>query len=168
MNAAVVNQHILQSVDWTRFDLEGWLYQFGAWMLSAMGTCGRIVNPIAIAMDSAAKARKYKKLTKKEQQQIIVDYLAGDFEPPKIKNSRISCQINDNEARAVQRLILDMFGQSEIMDDWMDAIIDRYFYGNSWAEMVTDERSQMDARMDVKCGLAALHCRYGFIELKKC
>lgn len=38
MNAAVVNQHILQSVDWTRFDLEGWLYQFGAWMLSAMGT----------------------------------------------------------------------------------------------------------------------------------
>jgi len=96
-----------------------------------------------------------------------VDYLTGDFEPPKAKRSRIACQINDNEARAVQRLILDIQGQSEILDDWMDAIICRYFYGNSWAEMVTDQRSQMDARMDVKCGLAALHCRYGFLSLEK-
>lgn len=163
MNVVAKQEHILQAVDWTRFDLEGWLYQFGAWMNSVSVTCGKSINPIAIAMGSAVKAQKYKKLTKAQQQQIIVDYLTGDFEPPKIKNSRTCCQINDNEARAVQRLILDMLGQSEIMDDWMDAIIDRYFYGNSWAEMVTDERSQMDARMDVKCGLAALHCRYGFI-----
>ncbi|USE84326.1 hypothetical protein [Acinetobacter tibetensis] len=163
MNVVAKQEHILQAVDWTRFDLEGWLYQFGAWMNSVSVTCGKSINPIAIAMDSAVKAQKYKKLTKAQQQQIIVDYLTGDFEPLKSRPSKLTCQIDDNEARAVQRLILDMLGQSEIMDDWMDAIIDRYFYGNSWAEMVTDERSQMDARMDVKCGLAALHCRYGFI-----
>ena len=46
----------------------------------------------------------------------------------------------------------------------MDAIIGRYFYSCSWSELVTDERSQLDVRMDVKCGLAALHSRYGFIE----
>ncbi len=114
-------------------------------------------------MDMAAKAQKFKKLKKSQQQQIIVDYLTGDFEPPKPKRTRITCHIDDNEARAVQRLILDMQGQSDILDDWMDAIIRRYFYGNSWAEMVTDERSQMDARMDVKCGLAALHSRYSFL-----
>ena len=34
MNTAVEKQHILQTVDWSRFDLEGWLYQFGAWMNS--------------------------------------------------------------------------------------------------------------------------------------
>lgn len=163
MNVVTKQEHILQAVDWTRFDLEGWLYQFGAWMNSVSVTCGKSINPIAIAMDSAVKAQKYKKLTKAQQQQIIVDYLTGDFEPLKSRRSKLTCQIDDNEARAVQRLILDMLGQSEIMDDWMDAIIDRYFYGNSWAEMVTDERSQMDARIDVKCGLAALHCRYGFI-----
>lgn len=166
MNVVAKQEHILQAVDWTRFDLEGWLYQFGAWMNSVSVTCGKSINPIAIAMDSAVKAQKYKKLTKVQQQQIIVDYLTGDFEPPKSRRSKLTCQIDDNEARAVQRLILDMLGQSEIMDDWMDAIIDRYFYGNSWAEMVTDERSQMDARMDVKCGLAALHARYSFIPIR--
>ncbi|NWK73770.1 hypothetical protein HYG93_05590 [Acinetobacter sp. SwsAc6] len=160
MNASVT---IMQSVDWSRFDLEGWLYQFGAWIYTASGRGGRSVNPIAVAMDSAVKASKFKKLNKQEQQQIIADYLTGDFEPPKPKRTRITCQIDDNEARAVQRLILDMQGQSEILDDWMDAIISRYFYGASWSEMVTEERSQIDSRMDVKCGLAALHVRYGFI-----
>ena len=58
-----------------------------------------------------------------------------------------------------------MQGQSEILDDWIDAIICRYFYGNSWSEMIREDRSQNDARSDVKCGLAALHSRYGFIKI---
>lgn len=163
---AAVNQHILQTVDWTRFDLEGWLYQFGAWIYSASGRGGRSVNPIAVAMDSAVKAQKLKKLNKQEQQQIIAGYLAGDFEPPKPKRTRITCQIDDNEARAVQRLILDMQGQSEVLDGWLDAIVSRYFYGASWAEMKNENRTEMDAKFDVKCGLAALHVRYGFIQFK--
>lgn len=160
---AMVNEHILQTVNWGRFNLEEWLYQFGAWMNSVSGTCGRSINPIAIAMDTAVKAQKYKKMTKEKQQQIIVDYLTSDFEPHQPKRTKHNCQINDNEARAVQRLILDIQGQSEILDEWMDAIIDRYFYSCSWSEMVTPERTQNDARSDVKCGLAALHCKYGFI-----
>ncbi len=32
--------------------------------------------------------------------------------------------------------------------------------------MVREDSSQSDARSDVKCGLAVLHCRYGFIEYK--
>jgi hypothetical protein len=42
------------------------------------------INPIAVAMDSAVKAQKYKKLTKEQQQQIIVDYLTGDFDRQKL------------------------------------------------------------------------------------
>lgn len=160
MGNAAVKQHILQSVDWSRFDLEGWLIQFGAWLYTHTGSSGRTVNPIAVAMDNAAKMRKSKKLSKTQQQQIIVDFLTGDYEPPKPRKTKITCEIDDNEARAVQRLVLDLQGQSEVLDDWMDAIISRYFYSNSWSEMVTDERSQLDARMDVKCGLAALHSRY--------
>jgi hypothetical protein len=37
MNAAVQQQHILQAVNWSRFNLEEWLYQFGAWMNSVSG-----------------------------------------------------------------------------------------------------------------------------------
>ena len=169
MNAAV--NHIMQNVDWTRFSLEEWLYQFGAWMRSNTGTCGKSINPIAVAMDQAVKKRKQQV---KGKEQIIADWMASD-EVTTVKRKGITCEITDNEARAVQRLILDMQGESHILDEWLDAVIDRYFYGNSWPNMVikvgrvdspTIIRSEMDARSDVKCGLAALHSRYSFIKYK--
>ena len=169
MNAAV--NHIMQSVDWTRFSLEEWLYQFGAWMHSNSGTCGKSINPIAVAMDQAVKKRKQQV---KGKEQIIADWMASD-EVTTVKRKGVTCEITDNEARAVQRLILDMQGKSHVLDEWLDAVIDRYFYGNSWPNMVikvgrvdspTIIRSEMDARSDVKCGLAALHSRYSFIKYK--
>lgn len=163
MNAAVT---IMQSVDWTRFDLEGWLYQFGAWMNSVSGTCGKTVNPIAVAMDQAVVKQKIKKLTEEQKKEIIAAHFLSEAQP-KLSRTKITCQIDDNEARAVQRLILDMQGQSEVLDEWLDAIICRYFYGNSWSAMVSENRTGVDAKFDVRCGLAALHSRYGFIEFKK-
>lgn len=175
MNAMVKVQNIMQAVDWSKYSLEEWLYQFGAWMNSVSGVCGNSVNPIAVAMDQAVVKQKLAKLTEQQKKEIIAAHFL-DSEKPKLTRSNITCLIDDNEARAVQRLILDMQGQSEIMDEWMDAIICRYFYGNSWAQMVKWEMnpvgdkvkiySENDARADVKCGLAALHCRYKFIEYK--
>ncbi|WP_151838008.1 MULTISPECIES: hypothetical protein [unclassified Acinetobacter] len=161
MNAAV--NHIMQTVDWTRFSLEEWLYQFGAWMHSNSGPCGKSINPIAVAMDQAVVKRKKFKLGVKKKRQVIADYMVSD-EVPKTSRKGCACLITDNEARAVQRLILDMQGTSEVLDEWLDAVIDRYFYGNSWADMVTEHRTGMDAKYDVKCGLAALHARYSFIK----
>ena len=168
-------QNIMQAVDWSKHSLEEWLYQFGAWMNSVSGVCGNSVNPIAVAMDQAVVKQRKFKLGVRKTRQIIADSMLSE-EKPKLTRSSITCLIDDNEARAVQRLILDMQGQSEIMDEWMDAIICRYFYGNSWAQMVNwvmnpvgdmvKTYSENDARADVKCGLAALHCRYGFIEYK--
>lgn len=175
MNAMVKVQNIMQAVDWSKHSLEEWLYQFGAWMNSVSGVCGNSVNPIAVAMGEAVVKQKIAKLTEQQKKEIITAHFL-DSEKPKLTRSNITCLIDDNEARAVQRLILDMQGQSEIMDEWMDAIICRYFYGNSWAQMVKWEMnpvgdkvkiySENDARADVKCGLAALHCRYKFIEYK--
>ena len=175
MNAMVKVQNIMQAVDWSKHSLEEWLYQFGAWMNSVSGVCGNSVNPIAVAMDQAVIKQKIAKLTEQQKKEIIAAHFL-DSEKPKLTRSNITCLIDDNEARAVQRLILDMQGQSEIMDEWMDAIICRYFYGNSWSQMVKWEMnpvgdmvkmySENDARADVKCGLAALHCRYKFIEYK--
>lgn len=175
MNAMVKAQNIMQAVDWSKYSLEEWLYQFGAWMNSVSGACGKSVNPIAVAMDEAViKQRKFK-LGVKKTRQIIADSMLSE-EKPKLSRVGVVCHICDNEARAVQRLILDMQGQSEIMDEWMDAVIGRYFYGNSWSQMakwvmnpvgdMIKTYSENDARADVKCGLAALHCRYKFIEYK--
>lgn len=160
---AVAERHIMQVMDWTKYNLEEWLYQFGAWQYSSSGTCGRSINPIAVAMDQAVVKRKKFKLGVRKQRQVIVDYLTNDAVEPKPRVTKYACQITDDEARAVQRLILDMMGRSEVLDEWLDAVIDRYFYGNSWSDMVTESRTGMDAKYDVKCGLAALHVRYPFI-----
>jgi hypothetical protein len=174
MNAAV--NHIMQTTDWTKYGLEEWLYQFGAWMYSNSGTCGKSINPIAVAMDQAVVKRKKFKLGVKKKRQVVADYMLSEVEQPRVNHKGCVCEITDNEARAVQRLILDMQGQSEILDEWLDAVIKRYFYNNSWSEMVVTQMnpvgdmvvvySQNDARADVKCGLAAIHCRYSFIKYK--
>lgn len=177
MNAVVT---IVSATDWTKFTLEEWLYQFGAWMNSVSGTCGKSINPIAVAMDEAVVKQKFKKLTEDQKQEIIAGHFLDDAKPQLTRTPTV-CQITDNEARAVQRLILDMQGKSDVMDGWMNAIISRYFYGNSWSQMEVWEKqcdttvgsckmvkiySQNDARSDVKCGLAALHSRYQFISYK--
>ena len=159
MTAAVT---IMQAVDWTRFDLEGWLYQFGAWMHSNSGTCGKSINPIAVAMDQAVKKRKQQV---KGKEQIIADWIASE-DVSKVKRKGITCEITDNEARAVQRLILDMQGKSHVLDEWLDAVIDRYFYGSPISALVSESRTLMDAKFDIKCGLAAIHAKYPFIEYK--
>ena len=167
MGTVVATQHILQAVDWSRFDLEGWLYQFGAWLYTNTGPSGKSVNPIAIAMENAVKVKKYKKLSSEQRLKIITGYLMEDLGQAKPRKTRLTCEINDNEARAVQRLILDLQGQSEILDDWMDAVISRYFYSCSWSEMVTEKRTGVDAKFEVRCGLAVLHSRYVFIKFRK-
>ena len=160
MNAAV--NHIMQTVDWTRFSLEEWLYQFGAWMHSNSGTCGKSINPIAVAMDQAVKKRKQQV---KGKEQIIADWISSEGVTT-VKRKGITCEITDNEARAVQRLILDMQGKSHVLDEWLDAVIDRYFYGNPISALVNESRTLMDAKFDLKMGLAAIHARYPFIEYK--
>lgn len=161
MNAAV--NHIMQIVDWKRFTLEEWLYQFGAWLYSNTGTCGKSINPIAIAMEGAAKK---KKIAVKNKEQIIADWINSGEDAPKPVRKPICCEITDNEARAVQRLIIDMQGQSEVLDGWLRMVIYRYFYGNSFAQLVNNQMTLMDVKFDVKCGLAAIHARYPFIEYK--
>lgn len=163
MNAAV--NHIMQTVDWNRFSLEEWLYQFGAWMHSNSGTCGKSINPIVVAMDQAVVRRKKFKLGVKKQRQVIADYMISEQTTLKGRG-KVACEITDNEARAVQRLILDMQGKSHVLDEWLDAVIDRYFYGNPISALVNESRTLMDAKFDLKMGLAAIHARYPFIEYK--
>lgn len=130
-------------------------------------------------MDLAVVKRKKLKLGIRKMRQITADVMSSDvdFIPTKKQTPKdTACEITDNEARTVQRLVLDLYGQSDVMDGWLDAIIGHYFYFNSWPEMVVRSGSvdntkiiysQMDARFYVKCDLAVLHSRYGFINYSK-
>lgn len=161
MNAQV---SIMQTMDWSKFTLEEWLYQFGAWMNSVSGTCGKSINPIAIAMDSAVIKQKIAKFTDDEKKQIIAAHFATE-EKPKLQRSNAVCQITDNEARAVQRLILDMQGKSHILDEWLDVVIARHFYCNSFAKIADEQhKSLMEVKFDNKAGLAAIYARNLFLK----
>ncbi|WP_267530431.1 hypothetical protein [Acinetobacter oleivorans] len=92
-------------------------------------------------MVQVEKQRRLKRLGKKKQREIIANYFVSESDSFRKTKSKNQCQIDDNEARAVQRLVLDLMGQSEVMDEWMGAIIDSYFYGQSWPEMVREDRS---------------------------
>lgn len=56
----------------------------------------------------------------------------SESDPFRKTKSKTQCQIDDNQARAVQRLILNLLGQSEVVDEWMEAIIHHYFRGQKW------------------------------------
>ncbi|PPC07497.1 hypothetical protein ApiMCR8900_00180 [Acinetobacter pittii] len=60
----------------------------------------------------------------------------SESDPFRKTKSKTQCQIDDNQARAVQRLILNLMGQSEVMDGSDDRLL------ISWSEMVNDERTQ--------------------------
>lgn len=168
MNAAI-SKNVMQVVDWDRFDLEGWLYQFGAWIdhesfIGAPG--GGYKNPIAQAMAGYVASKKRVSLTPEQRQSVMVGYFT-DPKRLRVGRNNVVCKITDTEARAVQRLVLDLMGTSEILDDWLDAVIDRYFRGCSWKQMVRTDRTEMDAKFDVRTGLAALHVRYPHIKMVK-
>ena len=110
---------------------------------------------------------KQKKLSILTEKVILAGYFCGEIDlTPNLKRSHSTCQITDNEARAVQRLILDMQGKSHVLDEWLDAVIDRYFYGSPISALVNESRTLMDVKFDIKCGLAAIHAKYPFIDFK--
>jgi hypothetical protein len=83
--------------------------------------------------------------------------------------NKILCEITDDEARAVQRLILDVINNidSEALLEWLYVIICCYFERHSWPKLQTPERTVMEAKYDIRCELAVLHYRYPFIKYNK-
>lgn len=156
-------KHVMQTMDWSKYDLPGWLEQFGAWQATAQRN-QKTKNPIAVAMKEAKL-----KLKKKDIAKLMAYYFCDEsIEEVRGKN-KILCEITDDEARAVQRLILDVINNtdSEALLGWMDVIICRYFERHSWSKLQTPERTVMEAKYDIRCGLAVLHYRYPFIKYNK-
>lgn len=83
--------------------------------------------------------------------------------------NKILCEITDDEARAVQRLILDVINNtdSEALLEWLDVTICRYFQRHSWSKLQTPERTVMEAKYGIRCGLAVFRYRYPFIKCNK-
>lgn len=149
MNAAT----IMQTTDWSRFSVEDWFRQFGAWM---NGDTERVTHIV--------KAIPVKKLSEKEREALLANYLSDENIKDRLRVDRrgVRCQINDNEARAIQRIIIELRSiENEIVNDWVDALWCHYVMGNSLREIADrKETSVLQIRQDMKCGVAFIVGRY--------
>lgn len=94
---------LMASVDWSRYSVEGWLEQYGNWVNDQNGRGGASGCPMFRNVESHKKRKS--------------------------KQAEGSCNITDDEARAIMRIILDM-GQSASMDSRAraNALVDVYEY----------------------------------------
>jgi hypothetical protein len=148
MNAAVT---IIQATDWTRFSTEDWFLQFVAWMNGDTENKRLVYKTIPT-----------KKLTQKQREDLIAKYLCDEkFKEPLLRRG-VVCNISDNEARAFQRIILDIRQiESESLQDWVDAVWQIFVENRKLREVAEMyETSTIQIRQDLKCALAFISGRY--------
>ena len=148
MNAAVT---IMQATAWNKYSVEDWFRQFGAWMNGDTETVRLML-----------KSMPTKKLTQAQREELIAKYMGDDSIRERVQRRGIVCQITDNEARAVQRMILDIRAmESDILQDWINVLWSHFVMGNSLRDVaLTYETSLLQVRQHIKCGLAFISGRY--------
>ncbi len=152
MNAAVT---IMQTTDWARFSTEDWFRQFGAWM-NGNTEVKRLVY----------KTLPTRKLNQKQREQLIAKYMNDEsFREPVIRRG-VTCQITDNEARAFQRIILDIRQiESEPLQEWIDVVWQVYVENRSLRDTAKYfDTSLLQIRQDLKCALAFIGGRFPILK----
>ncbi|MCO8066122.1 hypothetical protein NI459_00420 [Acinetobacter schindleri] len=150
MNAAVT---IMQTTDWSKFSFENWLRQFGAW-----------INGDSETMVMVVKTMPTKRITQEQREQLLAMYMNDEKLKDRLCVQRrgTCCQIDNNEARAIHKLILDIQAiNDEIVQEWVSALWSHYVMGNSLRDIAENyDTSVLQIRQDIKCGLAFIKSRY--------
>lgn len=148
MSAAVT---IMQAMDWTKFSTEDWFRQFGAWM-----------NGDTETKKLVYKSLPTRKLTQHQREELIAKYMSDEGFREQHLRKGVVCQITDNEARAFQRIVLDIRQiDSEPLQEWMDAVWQICVENKKLREVAEMyETSTIQIRQDMKCALAFITGRY--------
>lgn len=147
MNAAVT---IMQSINWKERSFEDWLRQFGVWCDYYPENKRMIV-----------KSTPDRKLTQEQREWLIAEYMIDGERISRVHRKTKSCLIDDNEARAVQKLWLDMREtESEVLQGWLQLVWSHYVEGKSLRQISEESNYPLiSVRQDIKCGLSHLSGR---------
>lgn len=160
MNAVVQEKHILQAVNWSKFSFEEWLRQLGAWINGNNETMTRIV-----------KTMPTKRITQKQREQLMAIYLDDDLLVDRlcVKRKGTCCTLDNNEARAIHKLFLDIQSiDDEIIQEWVGAIWSHYVMNNSIRDIANSSETHIaQIQQDIKCGLAFIKSRYPHFRIDK-
>ena len=160
MNAAVKTKHIMQAVDWSKFSFEDWSRQLGAWINGNNETMTRIV-----------KTMPTKHITQKQREELMAMYMGDDELVDRlcIKRHGTCCQLDNNEARAIHKLFLDIQSiGDEIVEEWISAIWSHYVMNNSIRDIAASGDTYVaQVQQDIKCGLVFIKSRYPHFTFDK-
>lgn len=149
-------QHILQAVDWSKYSFEEWCRQLGAWINGDTETMVKIV-----------KTMPTKRITQKQREQLMAMYMSDETLKDRLSIHRkgTCCQLNDNEARGVHKLFIDMqLIEDNILQEWISAIWSHHVMGDSLRDIAqSNETSVNQIRQDLKCGMAYIKSRYPYL-----
>lgn len=151
---------IMQTTDWSRYSFEDWLRQFGAWINGDTETMVRVV-----------KTMPTKRITQQQREKLLAMYMNDKTLKDRlcIQRRGTCCQLNSNEARAVNKLILDIQSiQDEIVQDWVSTIWSHYVMSNSIRDIAASNDTNIaQIQQDIKCGLAFIKSRYPHFTFDK-
>lgn len=157
MNAVVT---IMQATDWSKYSFEDWLRQFGAWINGDNETMVRII-----------KTMPTKRITQRQREILLATYVGDEKRKDRLCVQRrgTCCQLDDNEARAIHKLILDIQGiKDEIVQDWVSSLWSHYVMNNSIRDIaVSNDTYVAQIQQDIKCGLAFIKSRYPHFNFDK-
>lgn len=157
MNAAVT---IMQTTDWSKFSFEGWCRQLGAW-----------INGDNETMVMVVKTMPTKRITQKQRERLLAMYMADEKLKDRlcVKRKGTCCELNDNEARAIQKLLVDLQSiDDEVVQDWIGSIWWHYVMGESIRDIAkSNDTYGSQIQQDIKCGLAFIKSRYPHFVIDK-
>ncbi|MFW1705922.1 hypothetical protein [Acinetobacter baumannii] len=155
-----VQQHILQAVDWSKYSFEEWCRQLGAWLNGDTETMVKIV-----------KTMPTKRITQKQREKLMAMYMSDETLKDRlcIRRKGTCCQLNDNEARAIHKILLDLQSiDDEVLQEWIGSIWWHYVMGESIRDIAKSNNTYgSQIQQDIKCGLAFIKSRYPHFQFDK-
>lgn len=160
MNMAVTEKHIMQATDWSKYSFEGWCRQLGAWINGDNETIAMVVKTMPI-----------KRITQKQRERLLAIYLSDENIKDRLWLQRkgTCCELNSNEARAIQKLLIDLQSiKDEVVQDWIGSIWWHYVMGESLRDIAKSNDTYIaQIQQDIKCGLAFIKSRYPSFTFEK-
>ena len=156
MNAALT---IMQTTDWTKYCFEEWCRQLGAWINGDNETMVRVV-----------KTMPTKRITQQQRERLMAMYMNDEKLKDRlcVRRKGTCCELDDYEARAIQRLFLDIqIIEDDILQEWISSIWSHHVLGNSLRDIAINcDTSVNQVRQDLKCGLAFIKSRYSHFSFE--
>ncbi|ENW20949.1 hypothetical protein [Acinetobacter haemolyticus] len=144
---------IMQTTDWSKYSFEEWCRQLGAW-----------INGDSEKMVRIVKTMPTKRITQAQREKLLSMYMNDEKLKDRLCISKTGtcCQLNENEARAIQRLFMDLqLIDDEILQEWISTIWSHHVLSNSLRKIADScDTSVNQIRQDLKCGFAFIKSRY--------